>query len=174
MHYKYKSRRSADQSTPPPSSILPPTSTVAQTGGSTTTKNRTNQRDCSTFPFEPFERQTNDDPYGDIVIENQDLQDNCTVPTIHNPFMNPLYGSTQEGACNVNNDAIDKEIKEKYYHDQTIDPTMPEYMKRNQLGIHAFYTIPSTSHPSKQEEFAQYLYGNMDNCKTNNCDCKPN
>lgn len=150
-------------------------------GGTTPDKPRTRPRPtqqpkskCDKFPYEPFERQHNDDEYADIVVGNKDLDENCTQPTTTNPFMNPLYGSVQNSACNANNPDITADIKDKFYHDHIDDPSMPEYLKRNQLGFHSFYTVPSTSHPSQQEEFAQYLYGNMDNCKTNNCDCKPN
>ena len=129
---------------------------------------------CDKFPYEPFERQHNDDDYADIVSGNTDLDNNCTQPTLKNPFMNPLYGSVHNSACNANNPGVTADIKDKFYHDHVDEPLMPEYLKRNQLGFHSFYTVPSTSHPSQQEEFAHYLYGDMDNCKTNNCDCKPN
>lgn len=150
---------------------------VKQKGGAANTDNTNQQNTCGEFPFEAFERQQNDDEFSNIVIGSKELEENCTQPTIMNPFMNPLYGdngTTHSAACNVNNDAIVDDIKAKYYHGQSVDPSLPEYLKHNYLGFHAFYTVPSTSHPSKQEEFAQYLYGDMDNCKTNNCDCKPN
>lgn len=130
---------------------------------------------CAVFPYKPFERQHNDDSHSAIVAQDTTLTENCTQPTVDNPFMNPLYGtsSLQKEACNVHNDAIDTQVKNSFYDNQYVDPNMPEYLKRNQLGYHSFHTVASTSHPSKQKEFAEYLYGNMDNCKTDNCDCKP-
>ena len=114
----------------------------------------------------------NCDTGGDITNK-----ENCRVPTEDNPFMNPTYGYNESGndvmvdsikpACNVNNPDIKKQIKETFYK------SIPDKKIDNEFGFANFYTVPASSVPNNQEAFANFLYGDMKNCKKDSCDCEP-
>lgn len=92
-------------------------------------------------------------------------------PTINNPFMNPnLITEKKPDAQNENVfSSHTKEKIDKYYNKNTYNDVGDIYEKNN--GNHSFYTIPSTTIPNKQDEFAYFLYGNMKSCKDNQLEC---
>ena len=66
-------------------------------------------------------------------------------------------------ACNPLNKKIKKEIKKKFSDNL--------YMNTNSDNNN-FYTMPSTTIPNKQYDFALWLYGDSNNnCKTNQRKC---
>lgn len=92
-------------------------------------------------------------------------------PTINNPFMNANL-ITEKKPDAVNQDVFSMDTQEKMnslYNENTFHNVDDIYDKDN--GKHAFYTVPSTTIPNKQDEFAYFLYGNMKSCKDSQLEC---
>ena len=49
--------------------------------------------------------------------------------------------------------------------------TLYDHIFNNKSSERQFYTTASTTIPNKQREFAEWLYGDNDNCKINNDKC---
>ncbi len=94
-------------------------------------------------------------------------ENNCVMPTKDNPYMNPLpfEDADKKPACNIINPAIRKEAKEKY--DATIQNSQFELYEKSYAG-RQFYTVPSTTYPNRQDEFARWLYHSPPTCKEGN------
>ena len=101
-----------------------------------------------------------------------DIVDNkaCTRSSIENPFMNPsvvdiVHTPDRPEACNITNQnvktLVDKNFSERVFKDVT-DIWGRDYAARE------FYTVPSTTIPNKQGEFAEWLYGTGATCKEGN------
>lgn len=105
------------------------------------------------------------------TLENQNGE--CTIPTADNPFMNPTmkdYMNFDEEnkivdrppACNADTPEIKKQIDEKFNNNlyKNIDDIFGKMNSQRQ-----FYTVPSTTIPNKQDEFAKWLYLSPKTCK---------
>jgi hypothetical protein len=128
------------------------------------------------YEFEQRERSTAETFLKDNEI---DIVDNkaCTRSTLENPFMNPsivdiVYKPDRPEACNIQNKNVQKTINGNFetrvFQDNT-DVWGKNYSARE------FYTVPSTTIPNKQGEFAEWLYGTGATCKEGNgleCDAK--
>jgi len=116
------------------------------------------------------------DSNGDVLFNkattnntsDNNISDICVKPTISNPFMNPsIKDWTNEDdfiACDIN----DKEIaskSEKFFNANQFLNITDLFDRQNSLR--QFYTIPSTTIPNKQTEFARWLYKPKSVCKIN-------
>lgn len=96
----------------------------------------------------------------------------CRRPSVNNPFMNPLLIDFNDGnkqvACNsddkdINEDIIDKFNKNLY---RNVDDLFETENSQRQ-----FYTIPDTSIPNQQTEFANWLWKLPETCKSDQAEC---
>ena len=96
----------------------------------------------------------------------------CTSTQIENPFMNPTiadiqYNPERPAACPPD-ERIDENFNKRVFREVT-DIWGKDYSARE------FYTVPNTTIPNKQGDFAQWLYGTGATCKEGNgieCDIK--
>jgi len=125
--------------------------------------------------FESFYNQNNN---MEVILDNPALigtlkkkktkSNKCTMPTKNNPFMNVIQSDymnnpKRKPACNPLDEKVKKEIKKKFSNNlfQNTDSNNSNY-----------YTMPSTTIPNQQNEFALWLYGGSNNnCKTNQRKC---
>lgn len=106
------------------------------------------------------------------IDELNDYEKNtCRMPTIDNPLMNPTvldYGTEfQPEACNADDDDIKNEIRVNFNHELFRD--VDELWER-QNSQRQFYTMPNTSIPNKQTEFAHWLYRQPDGMRCKDSD----
>ena len=106
----------------------------------------------------------------------------CTQPTIDNPFMNvtmkdyfnidPNTKTTfdRPPACDPNDPEIKKKIEETFSNNLFKDVN-DIFGKTN--SQRQFYTMPSTTIPNAQNEFAKWLYLNPKTCKEDQDYCNP-
>tara|TARA_Y100000589_G_C27073327_1_gene596370 strand:+ start:320 stop:898 length:579 start_codon:yes stop_codon:yes gene_type:complete len=94
----------------------------------------------------------------------------CRKSTLSNPFMNILSTESKVDlpACSVtdekNIENIDKNYKFNLYQNIN-DLTDSKHLKRQ------FYTMPVTTIPSKQNDYADWLYRTEGNCKSDGINC---
>lgn len=93
----------------------------------------------------------------------------CTKPTIDNPFMNvtmkDYLNIDEKGrpeACDISDPEIKKSMDEFFNHNLFKDVN-DVFGKMN--SQRQFYTMPSTTIPNAQDEFARWLYLNPKTCK---------
>ena len=94
--------------------------------------------------------------------------DNVTNPTENNPFMNPLpFDDRMRGpATNYLNDPVKNAEVETLY--EKYMPTDPNNIFDRNNGAREFFTLPTTTYPSDQKDFAMWLYGTPPTCKEGN------
>ena len=97
----------------------------------------------------------------------------CTKPNKNNPFMNVtltdyIDNPNKPEACDVTRDDIQDEITNNFRNNLYKNT---DDIFGNKSSERQFYTTANTTIPNKQKEFAEWLYGNNDNCKTNNDKC---
>jgi hypothetical protein len=102
----------------------------------------------------------------------------CVRPTIDNPFMNVTmkdYMNIQDSsiverdpACDISDPEIKKEIEANFNNNlyRDIDDVFGKMNSQRQ-----FYTMPSTTIPNKQDEFAKWLYLSPKTCKQDQESC---
>ena len=97
----------------------------------------------------------------------------CVRPNKNNPFMNVTLADYVDNpdrpeACDVSRDDIQNEITDNFRNNlyKNTDDIFD-----NKSSERQFYTMPSTTIPNKQNEFAEWLYGENDNCKTDSNKC---
>jgi hypothetical protein len=98
----------------------------------------------------------------------------CRRPTTNNPMMNPSivdYGADLPDppvACNADDSDIKDNIRVNFNHElfRDVDELWERANSQRQ-----FYTLPNTAIPNNQTEFAKWLFGNTENCKTDNQAC---
>ncbi len=108
-------------------------------------------------------------------LDDSKLEEKCTRPSKTNPYMNvSLYdlenNKDRKGACSYDDPEINKEST-KYFEDNLYTNVDDIYQNRN--SQRQFYTMPVSTIPSKQDEFAKFCYGTKaeDQCKTNQEAC---
>lgn len=115
-------------------------------------------------------------------VENLESVDkdkvDCTRPTLDNPFMNVTmkdYMNIKDGAiverppiCDLSSPKIQGEIDETFSNNlyKNVDDIFGRMNSQRQ-----FYTMPSTTIPNKQDEFARWLYASPKTCKENQDNC---
>lgn len=98
----------------------------------------------------------------------------CKMPTEDNPFMNPDIDDYEEAnenppvACNADNEDIPEQIDKSFRKDLYLNYD-DAYKKKN--FERQFYTVPNTSIPNHQTEFAQWLFKSPETCKENQERC---
>lgn len=97
----------------------------------------------------------------------------CRKPNKNNPFMNVSMADyiddpNRPEACDVTRDDIQKEITNNFSNNLYKNS---DDIFNNKSSERQFYTTPNTTIPNKQREFAEWLYGENDNCKINNDKC---
>ena len=105
----------------------------------------------------------------DSIIK--DINDSCRLPTNDNPFMNlNTYelsnGDVGEACKSYNNKGIKNIVENKFNDDLYLDSN-DLFNRRN--SQRQFYTMPNTSVPNGQDDFAKWLYQTEPTCKEGNC-----
>ena len=99
--------------------------------------------------------------------EKKIIDKECKKPTKENPFMNVLltddYSKTKK-ACKYTED-VKQSIDESFY-DKIYNDTSNLYNQRN--SQRQFYTMPSTTVPNEQNNFAKWCYKTPETCKEGN------
>lgn len=109
-------------------------------------------------------------------LENDKNSENiiCTEPTLDNPFMNVTMKDLlnqdpktkkivdRPPACNPNNPETKQQV-DKYFYNNLFRDVNDVFGKMN--SQRQFYTMPWTTIPNAQDEFAKWLYLNKKTCK---------
>lgn len=101
-------------------------------------------------------------------IDNNRNSDNCVRPTKDNPFMNPLLTDDRnrgEACDSYYNPEIENEMN-KYFSNSLYQDVNDVFNKKN--SQRSFYTVPSTTFPNNQGNFANWLYKTPKTCKEGN------
>ena len=114
-----------------------------------------------------------DDNTDDIVDFELDKVP-CFMPTIDNPFMNITVADLMDDpdraeACDITNPVIANMATEKF-NEQVYFPD-PNDLFNKKHEQRQFYTMPSTTIPNKQTDFARFLYDLPETCKENQQNC---
>jgi hypothetical protein len=101
----------------------------------------------------------------------EDVTYSCRKPTKDNPFMNPPISdlnTPSPEACNADDEKIQNSITKAFRRDlyMDIDDVFERMNSQRQ-----FYTVPNTSIPNQQTEFAQWLYRVPQTCKEDQEQC---
>lgn len=100
------------------------------------------------------------------------LQNSCEKPTISNPFMNTKITDFNNGAqpvaCNADDEDIKNDIANKFNDNlfRNVDDIFETENSKRQ-----FYTVPNTSIPNMQTEFAEWLWKPKTTCKEDQEHC---
>jgi hypothetical protein len=89
----------------------------------------------------------------------------ATYPTQSNPFMNPLPFDDRKRPEAINPSAVSNKV-EKYFNRNLFREIGDIFSKEN--SQREFYTVPTTTYPSHQENFANWLYKTPPTCKEGN------
>ena len=100
-----------------------------------------------------------------------------TLPTLDNPFGNALQyqqgdNPTRGPARNLEDTIDQKGVLQEvtnFFNNNLYKDVSDIWSKNN--SQRQFYTMPWTTYPNKQGEFAEWLYGNMTSCKSDSYDC---
>ncbi len=93
--------------------------------------------------------------------------EDCQLPTDENPFMNVLISDytanpQKKKACNVSDKKVKQEIKDKFENNLYRD-TIDIWGRNN--SQREYYTMPNTTIPNDQTNFANWLYKTSPTCK---------
>jgi hypothetical protein len=97
----------------------------------------------------------------------------CRKPTVDNPFTNIAWADYLDAGnlaepCNVNDSSIQKNIN--YLYNSSIYRNIEDVFEREN-SQRTFYSVPITTIPNKQTEFAEWLYKTGPTCKENSQNC---
>lgn len=111
----------------------------------------------------------------EISYENNKIyvDNTCRKPTADNPFANIVFADYLDAAnipepCNTDDENIKNEMSNLY--NSTIYRNYDDVFERENSQRN-FYTMPITSVPNKQTEFANWLYKTPPTCKENSNNC---
>ena len=101
------------------------------------------------------------------------VDNTCKKPTAENPWTNIVFSDYLDAAnipepCNVQNVKIQNEMQNLY--NSTIYRNLEDVFEREN-SQRIFYTVPITTIPNKQTEFANWLYKTGPTCKENSNNC---
>ncbi len=110
---------------------------------------------------------------GKSLEELENIQVECTSPKKDNPFMNVLMSDyTQEPerapACDIRKNSIKEDAEDHFEYNLYRD--VSDVWNRT-ASQRQFYTMPNTTIPNKQKEFAEWLYKTNSTCKENPKNC---
>lgn len=113
------------------------------------------------------------DQYDKLVNKQKGGHHGCSLPTRDNPFMNITVDEYQDNvrrpkACDINDPTIKEDIDNKFNHNLYKDLDEVFNTKNSQRE---FYTMPNTTIPNKQKEFAQWLFRVPTSCKVDQERC---
>ena len=93
-----------------------------------------------------------------------------TEPSLENPFMNPMPfdDRTRPEAAPLEPDTVVGVKTEKYFNGNLFKDVSDIFASMN--SRREFYTVPSTTYPSRQDTFADWLYKTPPTCKEGNGD----
>lgn len=105
------------------------------------------------------------------VTQKPEVVYQCRAPTPDNPFMNPPisdYNTPAPSACNADDENIQNSVTKAFTKDlyMDIDDAFDKMNSQRQ-----FYTVPNTSIPNNQTEFANWLYRSPVTCKEDQEQC---
>jgi len=94
----------------------------------------------------------------------------CTDTDLENPFMNPTivdiqYNPDRPEACPVYREGVKEEVEDNFQKRVFKDVT--DIWGRD-YSAREFYTVPNTTIPNKQTQYAEWLYGTGATCKEGN------
>lgn len=115
-------------------------------------------------------KETMDNSLAISLMEGlENTKKTCTKPTIDNPFMNvtmkDYLNIDEKGrpeACDISDPEIKKSMDE-FFNNNLFKDVNDVFGKMN--SQRQFYTMPSTTIPNAQDEFARWLYLNPKTCK---------
>lgn len=91
-----------------------------------------------------------------------------TEPSLENPFMNPMPfdNRNRPEAAPLEPDTVVGVKTEKYFNGNLFKDVSDIFAAMN--SRREFYTVPSTTYPSRQDNFADWLYKTPPTCKEGN------
>jgi len=97
------------------------------------------------------------------------LNEEFTMPTKKNPFMNVLIGEYKENpkrkpAAPIYNEEVLDDATKKSRKDERLYKNLGDNLTF-QNSLRNFYSTANTSIPNNQKDFANFCYGNMPSCK---------
>ena len=104
-------------------------------------------------------------------LDQEYKKNKCRKPTADNPYMNIVFSDYLDGSnvpepCNSDTSKDNAE----YLYNSTIYRNIEDVYER-QNSQRLFYTLPITTIPNKQGEFADWLYKTGPQCKENTSKC---
>ena len=107
-----------------------------------------------------------------LPTKKADVTYSCKKPTPDNPFMNPPISDFNTAnppvPCNSDDEDINNEITKAFNSDLYMDVN-DVFSKQN--SQRQFYTVPNTSIPNNQQDFANWLYRAHVTCKEDQEQC---
>jgi len=100
-------------------------------------------------------------------------ENTCRKPTADNPFTNIVFADYLDAGniaepCNVDNKDVQTSMNQLY--NSNIYRNIEDVFEREN-SQRVFYTVPVTTVPNKQTEFAEWLYKTGPTCKENSANC---
>lgn len=117
---------------------------------------------------ENYENIKNDENINKRNVKVENYLDDCVLPTDDNPFMNVLLTDkrTRKPACRtVKNKKIKKLVNDKFSNGLYKDINSVYDRENSQRE---FFTMPATTIPNNQGDFANWLYMTPKTCKEGN------
>jgi len=108
----------------------------------------------------------------DDLVQINDLNTECRIPTKENPFMNPTFSDfgnnvdlPAKSCPSYNNIGVQKRIEELFNEDlySNVGDIFSKESSQRQ-----FYTVPVNQVPNDQNGFANWCYGTPPTCKEGN------
>lgn len=111
-----------------------------------------------------------DDDYSRAKKEGFDEGNACRQPSDENPFMNPMPYDDPEipGACDVDDPLIARRMDDAFNKNLYRDVSD---IFSNQASDRQYYSMPVTTVPNMQVEFAKWLYDTGPTCKEDQSRC---
>lgn len=103
----------------------------------------------------------------DLAVVNDTL---CVRSTVDNPFMNPsiadiTYNPERPPACDISDQTV-QQLVDDNFNKRLFKDVGDLYSRMS--SQREFYTVPSTTIPNDQMQFAEWLYGSGMTCKEGN------
>jgi hypothetical protein len=114
-----------------------------------------------------------DTPVATFDKFNYYKEQTCRKPTVDNPFANIVFSDYLDAGnlaepCNIDDKDIQKSMNQLY--NSNIYRNIEDVFEREN-SQRLFYTMPITTIPNKQTEFANWLFKTGPTCKENSSNC---